>query len=337
MTSGDYRDEYARQVSDFYREAGLGAELWLQPTSPAMATADLFSVGSVVDGLMVASGGRVNVIGISRYVANEANPVLLNGISADIFNALDEAQVCAERYAQQHAPIRIILDGKNLSSTDLNPLPNLRTFSYNRVGLCVASNRAGAVNACIGLLLGRIAAIPVNQNIGRVRTGSVFTDVAYLTNGSVVQSSSQGAAIGLNDKGFIFLRQFVNKAGYFWNDDHMVTADTDDYYSLANGRVIDKASRIAYATFIEELLDTVLVDERGKVLKTTMKQYQSRIERAIGLTMGANQEISNVAAFIDPNQDILATSKLVVDLRITPTGTNRVILVKLGLFNPNAA
>jgi hypothetical protein len=145
-------------------------------------------------------------------------------------------------------------------------------------------------------------------------------------------------ATALHDKGFVFLRSHALKAGYFWNDDHMVTADTDDYYSLANGRVIDKVARIAYATFLEELLDEVQVDPTtGRIAATTVKQYQASIERAIGLAMAANGEISGVEAFIDPTQDILATSTLVVDLRVIPTGTNRVIIVKLGLSNPNAA
>jgi hypothetical protein len=64
-------------------------------------------------------------------------------------------------------------------------------------------------------------------------------------------------------------------------------------------------------------------------------KYQAQIERAVGLGMPG--EISGVSAFVDPNQDILATSVLVVDLRIVPTGTNRFIKVKLGLFNPAAA
>ncbi|GAB3734945.1 DUF2586 family protein [Spirosoma lituiforme] len=332
----NYVSEYDRQIADFFKEAGAGAELWLQPVNPATSTAVLFS-GGVMSNLIERSGGRINVVGFSRYLATEpASPALVSGIDADCMNALDDAQAFAEYYAALHMPLRIIMDGKYMSATPAT-LTNLKSLTYNRVAVCVASNKQGAKNACMGQLLGRIAASPVNQSIARLRSGQILIDEAYTTGGQVTRNIPMGDIATVGDKGYILFRRFIGKGGFYFNEDHMACPDTDDFATLANGRVIDKVARIAYATFVEELLDTVPVDEKGKILKTTIKQYQSNIERAIGLTMGAAGEISNVDAFIDPNQDILATSKLIVDLRITPTGTNRVILVKLGLYNPNAA
>ena len=330
---GFYVEEARRQISDFYRVSGTGSELWVLFIDPVLTTTQLFTGGAMSIMLDIADG-RLNVVGVSRYVEAEptTNP-LLDGLDKDVIDALDEAQALAVDYASQHKPVRFLLDGKRFDG-NVATVRNLKQHTFNRVGVCVGST--GGAYAALGLLLGRIASVAVNTNIGRVKDGSVSTSAAYLTNGQTVSAFGLKAS-ALHDKGYIFLRKFPNKAGFYWNDDHMATGDLDDYYSLSNGRVIDKAARITYATFIEELLDTVLVDEKGKILKTTLKQYQAKIERAIGLTMAANQEISNVEAFIDPNQDILATSKMVVDLRITPTGTNRIILVKLGLFNPNAA
>lgn len=328
----DYPLDLDNQVRDFYLEAGAGAELWVLVVEPAATMANVF-LGGAVANLLDTAQGRINVLGIRRWLDGTPAITMLEGLNADVLNAMDEAQAAAVDYASRHQPLRIILDGSHLA-TDISTLRNLKTLTYNRVGVCIGTNRANDKHAAIGLLLGRIASIPVNRNIGRVKDGAVATSEAYLTSGVSVNAFGLNAT-AVHNKGYIFLRKHPNRAGYFWNDDHMACPDTDDYFSLANGRVIDKAARIAFSTFLDELLDTVTVDDKGKVLKTTLKQYQSRIERAIGLSMGAAEEISNVEAFIDPNQDILATSKLVVDLRITPTGTNRVILVRLGLYNPN--
>lgn len=333
---GLFVDEARRQISDFYAEAGTGAELWVTFSDPDL-TADQLFTGGMVANLLNMADGRINVVAISRFLENEpANPVVLDGLNADILNAMDETHALAVDYATQNRPVRIILDGKNFTG-DTTLLRNLKSHSFNRVAINVASNRANAVNACQGLLLGRIARNAVNTNIGRVKDGSVATSSGYLTSKLSVKLFGLKAT-ALHNKGFIFLRQFPGKGGFYFNDDHTATADTDDFSSLANGRVIDKAHRITYVTFLDELLDNVQVDPTtGKIAATTVKQYQAKIERAIGLAMVANGEISGVQAFIDPAQDILATSTLKVDLRITPTGTNRDIVVKLGLTNPNAA
>ncbi|GAB2586566.1 DUF2586 family protein [Spirosoma areae] len=311
--------EIIRHVRDFYAAAGTGAELWLK----ICADTDAFITANA-SSLVEAAEGRINVMGVYS----------ITGVSVNLLTLLGQVNAFAVDCAAKHYPIRIIIDGSNYGG-DASVLPDLKTSTYNRVGVCIGSSEA-SFHASIGLLLGRIADSPVNRNVGRVKSGIASASDAYLTNNNTVKSATASLTV-LHNKGYIFLRKLPNRAGYYWNDDHMACPDTDDFYSLANGRVIDKAARIAFATFSEELLDTVFVDDKGKIVKTTLKQYQSKIERAIGLDMGANGEISFVSAFIDPNQDILATSKMVVDLRITPTGTNRIILVKLGLFNPNVA
>lgn len=332
---GTYAGEFLRQVSDFYKVAGSGAELWVIGSLPSTSTADLFAANGQAEKLMLQSGGRVNVIGVSRFEAGTdvRTPTLEDGLDPMLINALDDAHAFAVNMATQHMPVRVILDGQYSAAL---PARVLTTYTYNRVQILMSSNRADRKNTCIGLLLGRYASIAPNTNIGRVKDGPAPADYAYNTAGARVET--MGSSVNaLNDRGYVFLRTHTLKAGYYWSDDKMATGATDDYSSMANGRVVDKAARIAYATFLEELLDTVQVDPTtGKIAVTTVKQYQATIERAIGLTMAANGEISGVQAFIDPAQDILATSMLVVDLRVTPTGTNRVIVVKLGLNNPNA-
>jgi hypothetical protein len=133
----------------------------------------------------------------------------------------------------------------------------------------------------------------------------------------------------MHDKGFIILRKYApGKTGYYWNADRSCCATTDDYSSLARGRVIDKAAVIAYATFLDEVDDEIAVDAANKILPGVVKYLQDKIENQIRLTMAG--QISKVSAYIDPAQDVLSTSKITVVLKITPVGYSTNIEVKLG-------
>ncbi|RIV21390.1 hypothetical protein DYU11_18465 [Fibrisoma montanum] len=336
MTTGPYVAEARRQIKDFYLLAGNGAELFVMFVDGVATTTQLFVDGHAAS-LMQASQGRIRLIGVTRFLAAEpAEPTLVEGIDAATANAIDEAHAFAQSYANQNLPLRVLLEAKYFDGTAAT-LRNLKGLTFNRVGLVLARNSTAATS-CMGLLLGRLASIPVNRSIGRVKDGPVIgVDEAYL-GPAAVKTLNDGYLGAIHDKGYIFLRKHLGRGGFYFNADPMATADTDDYNRLNRGRVIDKAHRIAYDTFLNELLDEVLVDEdTGKIVPTTIKQYQARIERAIDLSMTANGEISGVQAFVDPDQDILGTNTLNVDLRITPTGSNEQIKITLGLFNPQAA
>jgi hypothetical protein len=61
---------------------------------------------------------------------------------------------------------------------------------------------------------------------------------------------------------------------------------------------------------------------------------QGAIEDDINAQMTANDEISSVSAYIDETQDVLATDKLTVVLKIVPKGNLGAIEVELGFSNP---
>lgn len=325
-----YSESYMHQIRDFYAVAGEGTELWVQSVDPTLPLASIFT-GGIATELMNRAGGRISVVGVSRFVIGET-PAIVEGVHPDTLSGMDEAHAWAEQMAAGQRPCRIILDGKFLDPT-LNNLRNLKGHTFNRVGVLVGSIRPGR-NASVGFLLGRVATTPVHINLGRRKDGAMPTSAAYLTSNKTVEEVG-GQLTALNQKGYIFLRRYPGSNGYYFVGGGMATADTDDFFDLQYGRVIDKAARLAYQTFSDELLDSVQVDARtGRLPKTVVKNYQARIQRALGLTMAAKGEISGVEAFIDPAQDILATSELVVDLRVVPMGLLRQITVKLGLRNP---
>lgn len=213
-------------------------------------------------------------------------------------------------------------------------------MSYNRVGIFIGDTLAKSPGTAIGLLAGRIASIPVQRNIGRVKDGALSPLVFYI--GEKTASAYPDVEM-LHDKGYISVRTFVGKAGFFFTDDSLATRVADDYRSLANRRVADKAYRIAYATLLEELLEEVPVNEDGSIQVAVAKDWQAKVEQAIAVEMTANGELSadlgnpddrGVVCYINPAQDVLSTSRIVASLKVRPFAYARYIDVNLG-FNVN--
>jgi hypothetical protein len=176
------------------------------------------------------------------------------------------------------------------------------------------------------------------RNIGRVKDGPLRkVAAAYVKSGVAVETVTDINLTALNDKGYVFIRRFFGRDGYFFENDFTATGATDDYNRLARARVIDKAHSIAYMTYLNELLDEVLIDPNtGKIAAGVIAYLENQLEKAINTLMTAAQEISGVKVMIDANQNILATNKLVVKVRITPVGLLETIEVELGFYNPAA-
>ena len=94
--------------------------------------------------------------------------------------------------------------------------------------------------------------------------------------------------------------------------------------------MIDKVHRLAYATFVEEILEEIPISEDGTVHPALIKNWESRIETVINQLMTANGEISGVYDYIDPAQKVLQTNELKVNLEILPVGYAKSIPINLG-------
>lgn len=322
-----------KHLKEFYDEAGAGASLYIMLLSQALSLQDVTTKTNLTyaPALLDYAQGKISVLGVVRNPSGGYSPTVTNGIDVDTENAITTAQALAEEYFAKFRPIRVILPARHYNGT-VGDLPDLKATGKNRVGVLLGDTASGT-NAAIGLLLGRAAKIPVQRNIGRVKDGSLAITTAYI--GTDTVEDAQGDWATIHTQGFISLRRYDDKAGYYFTNDIMATADTDDYNRLNRGRVIDKATRLAYATYINELLDDVPVDENtGRLPAALVKYYQQQITNQIGTSMQANGEISGLEVIIDPAQNILSTGELCVELRIIPVGSIDKIVIKLGFSNP---
>jgi hypothetical protein len=322
-----------KHIKEFYDESGSGSNLWIMVVSNAVSMATMCdkAQANYAVKLLNAASGKIRVLGVTRSPAGGYSPdTTANQIDADCVTAITNAQALALDYANNFKPLRVLIEARNYTGTS-GSLVTLNTQTNNRVAVLLGDTVTGAGSA-VGLALGRLSSVPVQRNLGRVKEGALVATAAYL--GTATLESVESTVATIHDKGFITFRRYVGKSGYYFTDDPTCTGATDDYNRFARGRVIDKVITIAYSTFVEEILDEILIDSAGKIETSKAKYYQTRIETAINTAMTANGEISSVSALVDPNQNVLSTNQICVQLRIVPVGYAKTILVKLGFNNP---
>lgn len=320
-----------KHVKEFYDEAGEGTELVVYGVSKGTKMAALLdkNTGSARN-LIEGQNGRLRGL----FVAGDGGTTgsVTEGLDPDVLSALPVAQQLAEWATDElYAPLFVILEGRGYTGENMR---DLSALAYNRVGILVGDTEAGSEGACVGTLAGRLASVPVQRNAGRVKDGALFPTEMYV--GSVKVDEGGSVIAGLYDKGYITPRKYVGRSGYFFTDDRLACDETDDYAHISSRRVIDKAYRIVYDTLLDMMLDELEVNEDGTLQTGIVKNWQQTVEDALNANMTASGELSagddgeGCVCYIDETQNVLATSKVLVTVKVRPFGYARYVDVSLG-------
>ena len=335
-----------KHIQEFYDEAGEGAELWIMGVPNTVKPSEIADKDNALvpyaKNLIQIANGRLRFLGIAYEPAANYEATITEGLDTDVWAAALKAQALAEWATNSlYAPLFVILAGRAFDDANIPNLKDLTTFNYNRVGILIGDTVSESESASVGLLMGRIAAIPVQRHIGRVRDGTLKILHAYV--GDKDPSVSNVEAI--HDKGYITFRTFTGKSGYFFTDDCLATAVADDYRSIARRRTIDKAFRIIYQTMLENVNDEIPITDEGYLVPSMVKSWESEIISAIATQMTSAGELGNdpsnsddlgVKVYIDPEQRVASTSKINVVAKIKPYGYAKYIDVELGFVTINS-
>ena len=344
-------------VKDFYKEAPEGTKLWLMVVKPGVSMAKMLDKDAIgEDGqkanaaaLIEKAKGVINLI-ITKKLdykeweeeqqeegAPEFEPIDVKkreGLDEDVYAAMTSAQsLCEWATKTLFAPLFVLLEGRHYTG-DVTELRDLHEGNNNRVGVLIGDTK-DSNEACIGLLAGRVAAIPVQRSIARVKSGPIVANDMFIE----AEAVEDGNPEAIHNKGFIVPRTFVGKAGYFWSDDKLATQVSDDYALIPRRRVVDKAYRIAYDVLVDELGEEIPVTDEGKIPAPIVKSIQNKVERAIQNQMTIYGNLGNdpadpndigVQCYINPDQPIMATSRLAISLKVKPHAYAKYIDVELG-------
>ena len=323
-------------VEDFYKEAEEGTKVVVFGVNPATTKEALCNknTGKVKD-LINSQNGKLKAVVVCN---NGGSGTQTAGLANELYAAVPVAQELAEWATNTlYAPIFVIFDGQGYDAS--KTLTDMTAGDTNRVAIMLGDTVVNSTTSAVGLLAGRIAAIGVQRNVGRVKDGALAPSVMFIGNKKIEEANTVIA--DAYDKGYIIPRKYVGRAGYFFADDQMACDQTDDYAHIAYRRTIDKAYRIAYDTLLDYMLDEIEVNKDGTMQIAVIKSWQSAVEGAINRQMTANGELSGgdeggCECFINPTQNVLSSSKVKITLKVRPYGYARFIEVDLGFLVTNS-
>lgn len=315
-----------KQINEFYQTAGDGKKLFLIVSDKGAKNEVL---KSCVEKLLNHAGGEISLLGICLPVT--AGAEIQGGLSKEVFEAQTTLQLLADAYVNKIMPFTAVIAGVGFKGS-AQELADLKTMSDYRTQIALTATDDSGV-AAVGQLLGAYMAQPVYRKISRVKNGALPMTMggAYLTDKKTIDGRAD-LLDELTDKCYIVYRDFPGRTGYFYNGDYTATLETDDLRYIARIRVIDKALKIAYNTYVGELDDEIDITEDGKLDPAQVSYLQELIYNQV---MGNMKEaISNFTATIDPAQNVLSGKGTDVVLSITPKGYLNPINVTLGFVNP---
>lgn len=316
-----------KHIVEYYAEAGEGAVLYLLLRVETVTMAQIvdYAHASSARALLDFATEPICLLGVARNPIGEAS-VVTDFVRADVIAAITGSTTMISNYRNMYKPFRLIMEGR--TDVTSNVPQDLKAMTNNGVSV-VLGGTANDGHASVGLALGRLARIPVQRNIGRVKDGTLPITDAYIGATLVDNFANLATAIA---KGYITLRNYVGRTGYYFSNDPTASLPTDDYTKLAHGRVIDKAYKLSYQVFLEEVNNEMLINADGTIPPEVCKALEGKIELTIRQAMA--NEMSSFDAFIDPAQNVIATNEVKITEQIIPVGYSETIDITLGFENP---
>jgi len=324
-----------RQVSDFFNNAGSGAQLYLMLVPDSMTVADMAdhtNSNGYIKLWNYAAGQCKGIMVMSDDT--EVTVTTVTGVNADCYTALTRLHAGAVAAAAADKPFFGIVGGTSYSNV-IGDVTNMASgTSDNYVSLLVGdiegpTGYSGGTAACLGFVAGMLAKLPVQRKISRTANGPLSgVSEAYV--GTDTVEAAGGDIAALANKGIITIQTYPNVSGYFFTGDPTCTVTSDDYNCIAHRRVINKAFALAYAFGVQLIDDEVPTVAGGTIDPGYAKWLQQQFINQIKNNMVSAGECSGVNCFVDPNQNILSNNTVNVVLQVLPVGYSTYINIMLG-------
>ena len=324
--SGGWASELAVQhyhIAEYFRIQPKGV-LWI-----AMSTSAPTDY-SEVSFLQTTSGGKIRQVAVYRMVSSTTGD-------------LETIQAMCDTLDDTHMPISSVVVGSNRVEEDLETLADLGELNAPKVSVVIGQDFNGLGGylfytsqysiTCAGAVLGAISLATVSQDIawkGKFDLSNGFElDTIGFANGQPSVFVTPNLISTLCDKRYIFLVKNIGSAGTYINDSYTAITETSDYCFIENNRTIDKAIRGAYASLLPEIGAPIQLNADGTISDVTINHLKSVAAPNLD-QMVRDSDLSNYSVDINPTQDVLATSKIIVSINLLPKGVSRVIQVNIG-------
>ena len=323
------------QLQEFYRiqtQGNLFVQITDGITPGTIADYDAHDFAEI-ETLRRFAEGKIRQIGVFQVEAPFA-AVQVTALDAQAKTARAEGQ-----------PLSIIYGSDISAVSDLTTLPDLRALDAELCSVVIGQDGDGegaaiatassASCVALGALLGAVSLSAVNESIAWPEKFNLITgaelQVAAFGNGDLWKLKAPALLDAINDKGYIFLKKFTQFGfgGTYFQNNPTAVAITSDYAFINDNRVIDKASRFIVQRVLPKLNSPLQVNADGTLFEDTVAVFKGLTSQALE-HMVKDQEISAFDVIIDPTQNVLSTSKLMVTVKIVPVGVARTIEFVVG-------
>lgn len=242
-----------------------------------------------------------------------------------------------------HRPLECVYQAEISGTATITDLPTLTGLSANQVMVRIGQDGNNVGNRLftalgksvgdLGTALGSIAAADVATSIAYVSQFNVgataeFDSPAY-ANGTLLNTIDENTKVLLSNRQYGFVRKREGIDGSYFNASNTSVSASNDFSTMENNRTIDKAARQLRTALLPLLNSKLFVDpQSGELTYAAINTFQTAGEKPLR-DMETAQELSGYQLSIDPNQNVLATSKVIVVATIIPVGVAKNIEVPL--------
>lgn len=319
-----------------------------------------FATGNAADQLMAASANGIRFMGLVYGFDPSATPTTTGGFGGTVAADIALAQAWVEDKAAAFVYVDcLVIEGYAASSTlvDLKALdaPHVHVTIANDSGYFASYPAGFTRSAAVGTVLGSIGVRMLSESIGSVKLERYpakargqadysLTDTRQnrwvnfgISTGADFDSLTQAQRDDLTDNAYGYVGKYEGYAGVYINADATCTLVTDDYNTIHINRIWNEAARMVRRALIPRMNSRVKIDPTsGKVDPATIADWDAAAKRQLDSLL-AEGEIADYRFSLDPDQDVIATGKVVTKLSITPQGIAKAIEAEIGFTNPAQA
>lgn len=261
-------------------------------------------------------------------------------LSETILNSLQSVRTTLE---MQNKPLSILYAPKVADVTKLSN--DIAKIGRNGVSVIIGQDGAGvaaelyeaeanktakASVSALGDLLGAVSKASVHQSIAWVEQFPTNIALAAFGDGTKYRDLDTAVVEMLDESRYIFLRTYDGIAGAYFNDNHTLDTATSDYAYISDVRTMDKAVRGVRSYLLPKLGRPMKVDASTGQLDRTAVEHLITTGNLALTEMEKAGELSGYKFDIDPDQNILSTSRVRGVIKNVAVGVMRNLDLEIG-------
>lgn len=347
----------SHHIDEFFRGSASGTKLYLMVVAQTITPVQMLTDAnlSYARKLVAFAKGEIRqfALAYNGIFTVEVPETLTDGLSSNIRSAFQAAQEFALWCFETERPLHVLLEGRSFGGNAATAA-NLKALvtganiplEADKVSVIIAQDydyaeslafASGKKYASVGLALGILSSIRVNQNLGEVET----LNLTNATKGKYVNAGlsshqtieeAESALTALDTKGYIFPVSFTGISGYRFNNDHVCAPEIVDSDGVMNestisyGRTMDHVVRLLRAKLTPKVKSVQPVDKKtGKLAVGVVKNF-NQIGNDVFDDLEAAGLINAGQTYTNPDSDLLTGERaLEVDFILQPTGTINLI------------